>query len=657
MISLFQKLERFMGLKKQKRWTPVIFFITGTASLIWLLIRVIPKPSRLQYPCMKATMPVAFSFIAYITSITGFTFFTRKTFHLFKKGNYGFATVVLMLVIVLGIYGMTVNQLEARANTSTDKAFSDPLGANVPIGEPKGIIPGRVVWIWNPDATNENCTNSNHSSAYWVDTNTNQDVVDQMFSQGIKEVTGMVTDSAAWEAIFRYFNMNHGKGDTGYVAGETIFIKINAVTAWSGAWPNGDMPSNIPIEFDTSPQTILAMLRQLIHVAGVPQENIYVGDPMADIWNTLYNKFYAEFPNVNYCSQRDITGRYRINPGSEGIHYSDQGTVITALTGHNFFTEMLEADYLLNIPAMKGHRWGGTTFFAKNHFGSNTSDHSWELHKGLMKPDNDPLRDEYNMYRVQVDIMACKYLGGNTLLYFMDALWSTSYEHQKPQKFQTWPFNDNWCSSILFSLDPVAIESVCLDILQKEFVTEEYIDGWDAPATDRWVFVQYPAVDDYLHQAADSTWWPEDINYDPDQTGTPISSLGVHEHWNNDTLMQYSVNLGTGNGIDLVKIFPENLPSLVNPLPAIENLKILPNPSNGHTAICLNLNNVSNVTVDIFSTDGSLVKRAVENARGDNKMQVDLDMSNLTDGIYVCRITIKNIKGSYILSEKVQLIR
>jgi hypothetical protein len=34
--------------------------------------------------------------------------------------------------------------------------------------------------------------------------------------------------------------------------------------------------------------------------------------------------------------------------------------------------------------------------------------------------------------------------------------------------------------------------------------------------------------------------------------------LGTHEHWNNPTDKQYSRNLGTGKGIELVSI-PENL--------------------------------------------------------------------------------------------------
>ena len=65
-------------------------------------------------------------------------------------------------------------------------------------------------------------------------------------------------------------------------------------------------------------------------------------------------------------------------------------------------------------------------------------------------------------------------------------------------------------------------------------------------------------VDDYMHQAADPANWPAGIIYDPDNSGKPMTSLGVHEHWNNAESKQYSRNLGTGNGIELVSI-PENL--------------------------------------------------------------------------------------------------
>jgi hypothetical protein len=65
-------------------------------------------------------------------------------------------------------------------------------------------------------------------------------------------------------------------------------------------------------------------------------------------------------------------------------------------------------------------------------------------------------------------------------------------------------------------------------------------------------------VDDYLHQAADSSNWPQGLTYDPDNNGKPISSLGVHEHWNNSADRQYSRNLGFQKGIELVSI-PDTL--------------------------------------------------------------------------------------------------
>jgi len=66
-------------------------------------------------------------------------------------------------------------------------------------------------------------------------------------------------------------------------------------------------------------------------------------------------------------------------------------------------------------------------------------------------------------------------------------------------------------------------------------------------------FPRYSGVDDFLHQAADSINWPKNIVYDPEKDGKPLPrSMGVHEHWNSDTDKQYTRNLGTGNGIELI---------------------------------------------------------------------------------------------------------
>jgi hypothetical protein len=168
---------------------------------------------------------------------------------------------------------------------------------------------------------------------------------------------------------------------------------------------------------------------------------------------------------------------------------------------------------------------------------------------GLVSPngkgnDDSVPRFQDRQYRVLVDLMGHEKLGSNTILFFVDGLWGGTGALRPPEKFIKPPFENDYPSSLFMSMDGVAIESVCLDFLKAEF-TE------DNPYTSA---PQMPAVDDYLRQAADASYWPEGIIYDPENDGTPIPSMGVHEHWNNANDRQYSRNLGTGYGIELVKV-------------------------------------------------------------------------------------------------------
>ncbi len=213
---------------------------------------------------------------------------------------------------------------------------------------------------------------------------------------------------------------------------------------------------------------------------------------------------------------------------------------------------------MLNIPTLKAHKHAGATMLAKNHFGSHTRNDAKHLHGGLVAPEQDnPRRQGYGLFRVQVDLMGHELLGSKNSIYLMDALWSSDYEIGEPVKWTMAPFNNDWMSSILLSLDPVAIESVGFDFLRAEFTIGRGL------AT----YPQMEGVDDYLHQAADSTTWPDNFDYDPENDRTSLQSLGVHGHWNNAIDKQYSRNLGTGNGIELIKINPfiiqEGEPSLV----------------------------------------------------------------------------------------------
>jgi hypothetical protein len=571
----------------------ISFFLLGMISILWFLVRVIPKPQRATYPCMRATAPIASSFIIYVLGISG-SFVSFKKFVGFVQSAKLFpALMFLGLTMILAFAGISFNQNKVAAIEEANNLE----GPNNPVGIAKGIFPGRVVWVYEPDATNEaiyNSYSSDHSDAYFSDLNTNQDIVDQMVEEGLLELTQEITLNTAWNAIFRHHNNQRGKGDVGYEEGEIVFIKINATSSWGGNYDTADLSRinnrNYAIS-ETAPHVVTAVLRQLVNVVGVKQSDIYIGDPLKHIYKDIYEKWHGEFPDIHYL---DNSNNYS-GIGREGvvastsaiIDYSDRGTILktgdwsSAEVGDpvnidNLYTIFDEMEYMINIPTMKGHYRAGVTLFAKNHFGSHTREDAKHLHGGLVEINSDGSnrRNRYGLYRVQVDIMGHKLLGEKNLIYILDALYTSEMEVNQPDKWQKAPWNNNWTSSMFFSQDPVAIESVGFDFLYYEFDSSNSLDA----------FPHYGAVDDYLHQAASSENWPSGITYDPENDGTIIESLGVHEHWNNPADMQYSRNLGTNDGIELVKIFGVSDDFSIY---RACDFFIIPNQNGGCAVICL----------------------------------------------------------------------
>jgi hypothetical protein len=286
---------------------------------------------------------------------------------------------------------------------------------------------------------------------------------------------------------------------------------------------------------------------------------------------------------------------------------------------------------------LKGHKRAGMTMFAKNHFGSHTRADASHLHMGLI----DPIETEYNisrrdygMYRVQVDMMSSKMLGGKTLFYLMDALWPSDQEISYPKKFEMQPFNNDWMSSVFASLDPVAIESVGYDFLRSEFTSTRNIN--DGAGT----YVQKPAADDYLHQAADSSQWADGIKYDPDNNGIYFASLGVHEHWNNEIDKQYSRNLGTGNGIELIKVTNYTYVKNENITPTNFQLsQNYPNPFNPSTTISFSIPNAGHVTLKVFDILGNEVATLFDGYKAPQTYSIKFDGTNLPSGVYLYSLT------------------
>jgi hypothetical protein len=388
--------------KKPGFWGKISFFTLGIASTVWFVIRVLPKPSRAAYPCMRAAAPLASSFVIYIIGLTTLTFTLKKVREKIMQSKYTFAALFGLTALIAGI--ITV----VNTNT-TAKAVSLALAQNPnePVGDAKGIFPGRVVWVHDIDATDNNC--SNEDGDYWTDdANTNQSVVAAMLESGLKNLTGASNADAAWDSIFHYYNRNHGKGNVGYTAGEKIVIKINL----NGIW-NSSPDKNI----NTSPQICHAVLDQLINDAGVAEPMISIGDPNCGMNDVTYNKCSGDFPNVTYWGNG--SGRTSAEPTANSVLICSSDDV--NLHFENVLPQAyIDAAYMINIPVLKKHHRAGISLSSKNHFGSigAFSGGAWHLHPSLPCPDATGTDDngEYGVYRCFVDIMGHKDLGGKTIL-------------------------------------------------------------------------------------------------------------------------------------------------------------------------------------------------------------------------------------------------
>jgi hypothetical protein len=540
----------------------LVFIILGIVSTIWFLIRVIPKPSRASYPCMRVAAPFMSGMITYFLAVGGITLISRKMKR--KIINVKYASAILLLISVIGAMAVIPSaNIDTVFQNDPPKMGPDD-GPNQPFGVALGIFPGRVVWVWNPKATNPDQTNN---YTRHLPQNTNQAVVSEMVQNSVKKIGGNKNLKKSWNAIFRYFNKKKNNTNAGYTKGEKIFIKINqtSINGYRAGQSNGYYLPETMTQSDnakagktgtceTQPYIPLEIIRELVNVAGVDQKDIYIGDPMVHTYGYLCDIWRAEFPDIHIVDRLGSDfGRTLIKPTeTEVLHFSDK-------TGGDKLFDIIEnADYLINIANFKPHERNGITLTAKNHFGSQAQNNAMHLHYSLISPlvAGRPTNTGYHKYRVLVDIMGSKYLGQNTLLYIVDGLYAGgSNESRGAVKYFMAPFNNNWTNSLFMSLDQVALESVCYDFLRNEWDGTKKHD----PSNNKYEYIpNVNGVDDYLHQAADQTNWPQGIIYDPDNSGKPLTSLGIHEHWNNPVKKQYSRNLGFSSGIELVSI-PDTL--------------------------------------------------------------------------------------------------
>jgi hypothetical protein len=420
---------------------------------------------------------------------------------------------------------------------------------HMPLGKARGVKPGRVVWSHNPEAARWD----GRTGYWWTPENTDQVTVDEMVRQSLCQLVGQDSEVHAWNAMFQHFNVQHGKGSTSYQPGEKIAIKINLNTC-----SNYNSAQNNTF---SSPQVISAILQQLVEGVGVKPEDIVVYDAVRYIPDCIYDLgSESSLVGVHFADFGGSLGREKCIPDPAcTIHWSqDVGGSITYLP-----TCVAQADYIINMANLKGHGLAGGTFCAKNHCGTILAEldgkPTMQAPQGANIHGYIAARDYFHgsgwewerrpmgSYNALVDMMGHSHLGEKTLLFLIDALYAVPHQEAtvtNDARWQSTPYDGHWTSSLLLSMDGVAIDSVAYDFLINEPTISNNPERLPPGHT----------TENYLHEAAQADAPVSGTIYSPDGREISLSSLGVHEHWDAASTKQYSRNRGDGAGIELVKV-------------------------------------------------------------------------------------------------------
>jgi len=542
---------------QSKRWRRVCFAFAGFGALVWFLVRVIPKPSRASYPCQRAAFPLATGFVLWVVGTISGSFAVIRKKRLLDR--YRWLTVIALASVVVS-FGFWITRPKASSAADIAGHYNYvPQQRNAPIGVARGIFPGRVVWAHDPQATRWSGHIESSTDQWWMDSNTDQARVDAMLSTVLQKLAGASADEAAWKAIFAYYNLRaRGLDNRGYQPGEIVAVKINLNNS------HVSDPGNV---VNVSPQVALAMVRQLVREAHVRQTDIVVYDARRDIYPAVLMKIWPEFPEVRFVQEDAPDPKQPVNPAygdhhgleaaqwMEGVSYSANDYHEAKLMPRQVF----DATYLVNVALLKAHSYPyssqeggdegqtGVTLTGKNHFGSIKG--TPELHEAI----NTNRKGTPHAYSPIVDLAASPNLGAKTILYMLDGLYCARRHQSFPLHFPNPPFgnkvtpyeNPEWPSSLLGSLDGVALDSVGLDILYSQSKNNE--DENHHPR----ILIRENA-DDYLQEEAIPDHPPSGTTYR--QNGQPVTSLGVFEHWDSDATRRYSRNKDpkNGKGIELL---------------------------------------------------------------------------------------------------------
>ena len=273
---------------------------------------------------------------------------------------------------------------EAFAQQAGGMALPEPFkpgeGANHPVGEGKGIHPGRVVWMRDSSVA----TWDGVTGHWWDDAYTNQKVVHDMISRLLRDLTGRKNDKQAWDALFRSFNETHQGGeirissrgedrDQSQLQPGPVPGMGHRGSPPAGA-PRGARPARGPQNGLPSPHVVVALVTQLIEMAGVRGQDILIYDAtgIRNVGQPIYGRIRAnsnpQFQAVQFLVGNDYSQGGRMSPTPDlanPVRFAKAELPVGFLP-----QQVTEAKYMINLALLRAHGLAGVTLIGKNHFGS-----------------------------------------------------------------------------------------------------------------------------------------------------------------------------------------------------------------------------------------------------------------------------------------------
>lgn len=325
--------------------------------------------------------------------------------------------------------------LAGAALVAACRRASDPPGEPRSTGGPGGgaAIGSRVVQVHGAAATTWS-----GESAYWE--HVDQSKVDQMVERGLAVLTGAPDAVGAWRRLLPR-----------YQPGQAIAIKVNFNNQLAR-----ECASTSPA-IDALVEPVNALARTLI-ASGVVPADIRVYDASRSIPARFAGRAVAGIQLLDSGTCRATRG---FGPAVE--FHPPAGIPSPATV--RLSNVLADASYVINMPILKNHGCAGVSLGFKNHLGS--VDDPGAFHDYILRPQACSAPRSSPSYSPLLDLYQCPHIGPKTALIVGDGLFGArGRESAAPERWST--FGGAPPSSLLFAVDPVAVDSVMCDLLGAE---------------------------------------------------------------------------------------------------------------------------------------------------------------------------------------------